>query len=675
LQSHVLSVSQTLNEFSSDGSKALLNATRQTLVPGPRRLDYGFRAVSTVPSQLMQEGIRRYHRGVISPVVASELFPKANGFTMEGSEALYPHLRKAEMEALLPYTDLNYLGSLQDALTDDGAGKRFDKLPYMLNQLAYQAKDPHKANQWHGVTFDQETPLAKHLRWTLAFKKTLQDLTLEWGVLPPSEQTLPFFEPQQLASNPLEAKRHCQSVLAALGHVEALGLQPHFAPLHQYLVMAGRGDFTPAEALRRNTNTPALLPLARRQLLGKTSAKELEHEALRQWFEYLWSHTEPVLSPEALAAQLAKPPAPWNHHLTPAQRTVRLQKAYVKDVTSARWGRPSEWELIKTSLWQQLRAANTATTQSPQALEAALTGLLNQLQSPSVQAQGRPPVALRFDAKNKLGLQDHSRSAFLRQSATALLQLGGVLQQAQQATAAYATPKQWPQHTAFQQQHQGLLQQFEAAYLQLAMALPGAPSQADNAPQLAHIMSKGVQDPLHRFFTHGLRSELLVKHRLPLIIKSSVMPQLLTQVVQGVAIMGVFWNFMDTNYVQPYEDRINQKKGDVVNSGWMLAFGAVPGLAVYLATLNSGALRSVLHNNPLTRFAVASVAGLAVETAFTLWLVNAYLNSKPNIKKLKEEPLGQLRIRFQQEEAHAKAKGVAAAAVEPETPRRLSQTA
>jgi hypothetical protein len=619
------------NLFSSDLSKSLLNLWRQGLMPIARRLDSAFRGVAQVPMQYIQEQVRQSARSHIAPLVTAELFPKINGKTLTKEDrSLYLHLEdKAfnelqQLDEQYGVLDVEKMGGLYDALTDTLRGGRYAKIPELVHRFTLEVPvlDAQKqpTGRFQTVKFAPNSALVTHLKWKLAAKESLQDIQKNYDLLNPAKQYVPFLQFDSIAERSVE--RVGEQVLLAHNHVDEFGLIKHVPTLYQFLLQASRGDFTTATG-------EVNLSLAFDVFSGDLHKEKIDDEL-----------------PLILGGEGS----------TPAKLRQMVLKAWVvklfktcealnpEQKTNARFGKTADVQVLWKNLWRHLKQGGKDT--DPKAFEQKVTAVVEQLFSEHILLKNDDPnkpetllsYPFKLDAKNELGLHQTNGVTFAKESAKALWELQKVLNECFDMTTHGGKSAQDFQDTA-----KKLLVQFQQHNQALALTFPGTKTSEGERAALRYIHGywsleqEGKISDNRKAILNLMQlldeSQHLTKFRLPAVVKASTLPQLAISMVAGLLVTGVFWNYMDNNVIQPYENKMMEKKGSVEYTGLVLGAAFVPAFAAFVGMSKWDVLKRLTGNKPALQFGISGLLGLALQAGLSTAMVRAFLELKPDAPK------------------------------------------
>lgn len=618
------------NLLSSDLSKSFLNLWRQGLVAIPRRLDYGWRSVAQAPMQYIQELVRQSARSHIAPLITAELFPKTNGHRLtKEDEKYYPHLTDkmfAELQQadeLYGILDVEKMGGLYDALTDSLRGGRYTNIPELLNRFTCELPvlDANKqpTGRFQTVQFAPHSALVTHLKWRLAAKDSLKDLRQNFDLLNPAAQYIPFIQPDSLAERSVE--QVTKEILLAHSHLEKFGLIKQVPTLYQFLLQASRGDFaTVTGKVNRK--------LAFDVLSGDTHKEKIDDELpliLGGEGENLAKIKQMIL--KAWVVKLFKTCEPVN----PEQKT------------NAMFGKTADSQVVWKNLWRHLKLASKDTDE--QAFTQKIQAVIEQLFSGQILLKNDDPskpetllaYPFKLDAKNELGLHRVDGVTFIQNSAKALWELQQMLNSCFEITTTDKTSAE-----EFRTKAKDCLKQFEQYNQALALTFPGngSSTSAIERGALEHLHSFYLQEnqteerlKIQKLMKLLCESQHLTQFRLPTVVKASTLPQLAISMVMGLLVTGVFWNYMDNNVIQPYENKMMEKKGTVEYTGLVLGAAFVPAFAAFLGLNKWDVFKRITGNRPAVQFGISGLLGLAIQAGLSVAMVRAFLETKPDVPK------------------------------------------
>lgn len=616
------------NLLSSDLSKSFLNLWRQGLVAIPRRLDYGWRSVAQAPMQYIQELVRQAARSNIAPLITADLFPKINGhrLTIQDRE-YYPHLKDEMFEELQQadelygILDVEKMGGLYDALTDPLRGGRYTNIPALLNRFTCELPvlDANKqpTGRFQTVQFAPNSALVTHLKWRLAAKDSLQQARKNFDLLNPLHQYIPFTKFDSVAERSVE--QVSREVLLAHNHLEKFGLIKHVPTLYQFLLQASRGDFTiPAGTVNRK--------LAFDVLSGDAHKEKIDDEL-----------------PLILGGE-GENPAKIKQMILKAW-VVRLFKTCEAEnpeqKTNATFGKTADSQVVWKNLWRHLKLGSK--DEKEQDFTLRIRNVVEQLFSERILLKNEDPhkpetllaYPFKLDAKNELGLHSVNGELFIQESAKALWQLQTVLNDCFDMTTNDNTSAEEMTDKA-----QKCLEKFERYNMKLALTFPGNSSNAVERGALQHIysyyseaQSTDSRSKILELMNLLNQSQHLTQFRLPAVVKASTLPQLALSMVMGLLVTGVFWNYMDNNVIQPYENKMMEKKGTVEYTGLVLGAAFVPAFLAFLSLNKWDVLKRITGNRPAVQFGVSGLLGLAIQAGLSVAMVRAFLETKPDVPK------------------------------------------
>lgn len=616
------------NLLSSDLSKSFLNLWRQGLVAIPRRLDYGWRSVAQAPMQYIQELVRQSARSHIAPLITADLFPKTNGhrLTVEDRD-YYPHLKDEMFEELRQadelygILDVEKMGGLYDALTDPLRGGRYANIPALLNRFTCELPvlDANKqpTGRFQTVQFAPNSALVTHLKWRLAAKDSLKDLRKNFDLLNPVAQYIPFTKFDSLAERSVE--QVSREVLLAHNHLEKFGLIKQVPTLYQFLLQASRGDFTtPAGTVNRK--------LAFDVLSGDAHKEKIDDEL-----------------PLILGGE-GENPAKIKQIILKAW-VLKLFKTCVPDnpeqQTNATFGKTADSQVVWKNLWRHLKLGSK--DEKEQDFTLRIRNVVEQLFSERILLKNEDPhkpetllaYPFKLDAKNELGLHSVNGELFIQESAKALWELQTVLNDCFDITTNDKITAKEMKDSATE-----CLKAFEHSNMKLALTFPGNSSNAVERGKLQHIYSYYSEEKLTESREKILKlmkllnqSQHLTQFRLPAVVKASTLPQLALSMVMGLLVTGVFWNYMDNNVIQPYENKMMEKKGTVEYTGLVLGAAFIPAFLAFLSLNKWDVLKRITGNRPAVQFGISGLLGLALQAGLSVAMVRAFLESKPDVPK------------------------------------------
>ena len=616
------------NLLSSDFSKTVLNLWRLGLVDMSRWLDTVWRGFAQLPMQYIQEFVRQSARSHIAPLITADLFPKTNGQRLTVQDRkYYPHLKEEMFEELRQadelygILDVEKMGGLYDALTDPLRGGRYANIPELLNRFTCELPvlDANKqpTGRFQMVQFAPNSALVTHLKWRLAAKDSLKDLRQNFALLNPAAQYIPFTEFDFLSERSVE--QVSKEVLLAHNHLEKFGLIKQVPTLYQFLLQASRGDF---ETVTGTVNRK----LAFDVLSGDTHKEKIDDELplilggegenpakikqmiLKAWVVKLFKTCEPV---------------------NPEQKT------------NATFGKTADSQVVWKNLWRHLKLGSK--DEKEQDFTLRIRNVVEQLFSGRILLKNEDPhkpetllaYPFKLDAKNELGLDSVNGELFIQESAKALWQLQTVLNDCFDMTTKDNISAEEMQKRATQ-----YLQQFERYNTALALTFPGNSSNAVERGTLQHIYSyysearfTESRGKIQNLMNLLNQSQHLTQFRLPTVVKASTLPQLALSMVMGLLVTGVFWNYMDNNVIQPYENKMMEKKGTVEYTGLVLGAAFVPAFLAFLSLNKWDVLKRITGNRPAIQFGVSGLLGLAIQAGLSVAMVRAFLETKPDVPK------------------------------------------
>jgi hypothetical protein len=629
------------NLFSSDISKSVLNAWRQGLVDVTRRLDYGWRSVSQVPMQYLQEGFRRVARSQISPLFNAELFPKTDGQKLTAQDrSLYAHLNDKQFEELRAFDakyclDVEQMGDLYTALTDSSAGLRYKKIPFLLSYFncEMEKKDAvtgKGTGQYETVNLTPNSALATHLKWKLAAEDTLATQAQYFDLLQTSAQHIPFMQYKKEEEHSVRAIG--ESVLKANAHLKQVGTLGQMPTVYQFLIQASRGDFTTPSQRNASASERLNLPLAFKVFTGGLQNEPISEELPM----ILGGEGSSLRKLDQLVTKT------WLANLYYA-----CEPADEKKANASSFGKPSPLEAVWKSLWKDLKQGvddptlEVFTQRVGRSIDKILSGKIL-LKYPD-EKETVLSYEFKVDAKDRLGLKYVNGQQFVQESAAALWHLQKTVKQCNemvnnQGRFENLTPQ------AFQAEAKKLLETYYEQSFVLATTLPG--KNGDNLGALKNFVNtrmkttaeqqEAEEKGAYQLLKLLCESNHLRQYRLPSLVKASAIPQLIATVATGLVVTGVVWNYLDNNVIQKYENAMVEKKGSVEYTGLVMAAGFVPAMAAFIAMLKMDCFKRMTGNRPHLHFGLVGAIALGLQAVLTVGLVRGFIALKPNMPKPKE---------------------------------------
>ncbi|MFN9691703.1 MAG: hypothetical protein ACK551_06350 [Vampirovibrionales bacterium] len=597
-----------LNQYSTDFSKSVQSAWRITTVLPTDILRYGFRGFSLLYIQPLLEIVRRISRSLSSPMIREAILPTVNGRNLEGAREFYPHLTNYEFSELkkeIGDSQLDQLEGLQDALTQDSMAKNggdYKYLSHAMNVLKFHRVNP-ETGKYETMPLSRLPVLTRHIRiMTQPDSLAATNATLsKYG-----HRHIPNYSTTQLVDGKIvqlgkAAIQHdlFTGPVGAYEHVvHNLKLGDFMPEYQQFLQLASQGRFATNGIFHRD--------VAQRLFDMHTSEPvERDFRINHAFLEYLF--------------KFAKLEGKGEGQIPFGRDTL----GYIKHSLLKEFSQPLDPSKIKNP--------EDKRTLENERLMSVLRKVVGN-ESLVLDDNTTRKIGMHFDGDRALNIESMGISNFAKEVGPHLERLRTNVEAVK---ALLNDPHISPER--FQAESKKLLAEFELERLRLATVFPS--SHPKGVAALNKVLQEGLVENsiknAYTFVTQGIRHYIAIHHTIPSAKKRLIVPEVLLNSILGFSFLGFLWNALDVHRIQPYEAKISDTKGDVKGSGLMLGLAIVPGATIFTSLLASGALRKWTQDSPTLRFAISSIAGLAISSFCAYHLVRGKLESKPDVAQKK----------------------------------------